>query len=92
VYSLSEFIYAFALLFGGVFVPLDLLPPLAQRIAYVLPFQLYIYFPIQLILGKLSPEQISWNFTWQAVWLVLGTIFFSLMWREGVKRFSAVGA
>ena len=92
VYSLTEFIYAFALLLGGIFVPLDLLPGIVQRIAQFLPFQLFIYFPIQLILGRLSPEQIGLNFLLQGVWLAVMVVLFRLIWREGVKRFSAVGA
>jgi len=92
VYSLSEFIYAFAMLLGGTFVPLDLLPAAVQRVAQYLPFQLYLYFPIQLVLGKLAPAQIVQNFALQAIWLTLGGLGFWLIWRQGLKRFSAVGA
>ena len=92
VYSLSEFMYAFVLLLGGTFVPLSLLPPIAQRLSEILPFQLFIYFPIQLILGNLDPGQISHYFTLQVVWLIIGIIGFLWIWRAGVKRFSAVGA
>jgi ABC-2 type transport system permease protein len=92
VYSLSEFVYGFYMLLGGTFVPLDLLPPFAQRLAQFLPFQLFFYFPIQLALGKLSQEQILLNFGLQAFWLAALTLGFRWMWREGVKRFSAVGA
>ena len=58
VYSIHEFYYALILLFSGQFVPLTLMPKLIQDIAQYLPFQLLIYFPIQLILGKLSSAQI----------------------------------
>jgi ABC-2 type transport system permease protein len=92
VYALSEFVWGFHMLLGGIFVPLDLLPGLAQRIAQALPFQLFLYFPIQLILGRLSPAEIGLNFGLQAVWLALLALGFRLVWREGVKRFSAVGA
>jgi ABC-type uncharacterized transport system permease subunit len=40
VYTLSEFIYGFVMLFGGTFVPLNLLPGFAQGLAQALPFQL----------------------------------------------------
>jgi ABC-2 type transport system permease protein len=92
VYSLSEFIFGFGLLLGGIFVPLDLLPGAALRIAQALPFQLYLYFPIQLILGRLSLEQILLNFGLQVFWLAVTALCFHLMWRAGIKRFSAVGA
>jgi ABC-2 type transport system permease protein len=92
VYALNEFYFALGILFGGLFVPLDLLPPLVQRIAQFLPFQLQIYFPIQLILGRLPPDAIARNFALGVAWFLIGLVLFQLIWRSGVKRFSAVGA
>ncbi|MEJ5224384.1 MAG: ABC-2 family transporter protein, partial [Anaerolineales bacterium] len=92
VYSIHEFYYALALLFSGQFVPLTLMPQLVQDLAQYLPFQLQIYFPIQLILGRLSSEQILQGFVSGAVWLVIALALFNWVWREGVKRYSAVGA
>jgi ABC-2 type transport system permease protein len=92
VYSLSEFLFGFVMLLGGTFVPLDLLPGLAQNIARLLPFQLFVYFPIQLILGRLSPDALGFNILMQFVWLVVTFAGFRFIWREGLKRFSAVGA
>ncbi len=92
VYSIHEFYYALALLFSGQFVPLTLMPQLVQDLAQYLPFQLQIYFPIQLILGRLSSEQILEGFLSGAVWLVIALALFNWVWREGVKRYSAVGA
>jgi len=92
VYALNEFYDALFILFGGLFVPLELLPPLMQQIAQYLPFQLRIYFPIQLILGKLPPAVIARDFALQAVWFLVALALFQLVWSRGVKRFSAVGA
>ena len=92
VYSIHEFYYALQLLFSGQFVPLPLMPKLVQDIAQYLPFQLLIYFPIQIILGKLSSPQIIQGYVVGAVWLVVAISGFSWIWRSGVKRYSAVGA
>lgn len=92
VYSIHEFYFAFMMLFSGQFVPLTLMPKLVQDLAQYLPFQLQIYFPIQLILGRLSNEQILQGFLSGAVWLVIALALFNWVWREGVKRYSAVGA
>ncbi len=92
VYSIHEFYYALILLFSGQFVPLTLMPKLIQNIAQYLPFQLLIYYPIQLILGKLSPAQIVQGYVIGVIWLVVAIAIFSWVWRNGVKRFSAVGA
>ena len=92
VYSIHEFYYALILLFSGQFVPLPLMPKLIQDVAQYLPFQLLIYFPIQLILGKLSSAQIVQGYVTGIIWLVVAISVFNWIWRNGVKRFSAVGA
>jgi viologen exporter family transport system permease protein len=92
VYALNEFYNALLILLSGLFVPLDLLPAPVQRVALVLPFQLRIYFPIELILGRLAPEAIVRNFALDAIWFLAALGLFALVWRAGVKRFSAVGA
>ena len=92
VYSIHEFYYALILLFSGQFVPLTLMPKLVQDIAQYLPFQLLIYFPVQLILGNLSSAQIMQGYMMAGIWLVISLTLFTFVWRNGVKRFSAVGA
>ena len=92
VYSIHEFYYALHLLFSGHFVPLTLMPKVIQVTAQYLPFQLQIYFPIQLILGKLSSAQILQGYIMGFVWLAVAITVFNWVWRNGVKRYSAVGA
>jgi ABC-2 type transport system permease protein len=92
VYSLGELYYAIVILFSGQFVPLDLMPPLIQQVAQFLPFQLLRYFPIQLILNKLPPETIVRDFALGVFWFAVAVALFQLVWRVGLRRFSAVGA
>lgn len=92
VYSIHEFYYALILLFSGQFVPLTLMPNVIQNIAQYLPFQMLIYFPVQLILGNLSSAQIVQGYIVGFIWLIVSITIFNWIWRNGVKRFSAVGA
>jgi ABC-2 type transport system permease protein len=92
VYSIHEFYFALILLFSGQFVPLTLMPQIVQDIAQYLPFQLLIYYPVQLILGKLSSAQIVQGYVMSFIWLGIAWLFFTWVWRNGVKRYSAVGA
>ena len=92
VYSIHEFYFALILLFSGQFVPLPLMPKVIQDIAQYLPFQLLLYFPVQLILGKLNTNQIVQGYIMAGVWLAVSILLFNWVWRNGVKRFSAVGA
>jgi ABC-2 type transport system permease protein len=92
VYAVHQVYYAVILLFGGQFVPLDLMPPVIQSVARFLPFQLLKYFPIQLSLGRLGPDAIAQGFVAGLIWLAVAWVVFHLVWRAGVRRFSAVGA
>jgi len=92
VWSISEFYLAISLLFSGQFVPLKLMPPIVQELARFLPFQLTLYYPIQLILGKLTPAEILEGLVVAVAWLPIAYILFRWTWNAGVKRYSAVGA
>jgi ABC-2 type transport system permease protein len=92
VYSISEFYFTLGILFSGQFVPLQLMPVFIQRLAAVLPFQMFKYVPIEIILNRLTPQEILRDYAVGVVWLVLAALIFQVAWREGIKRFSAVGA
>ncbi len=92
VYSIHEFYFALSQLFSGQFVPLVLMPKIVQVVAQYLPYQLQIYFPIELILGKLSGPQIVQGYIVGSIWLVVAIVVFNWVWRNGIKRYSAVGA
>ena len=92
VYAIGEFYTALVILFSGQFVPLQLMPPTIQRLAEFLPFQMFCYVPIEIILNQMPPEVMLRNYAVGVVWLVISMFLFKWVWREGVKRFSAVGA
>jgi ABC-2 type transport system permease protein len=92
IYSVSDFFYALNTLFSGQFVPLSLMPPLIQHIANILPYQFFIYFPVEIILGKVPVEMMLEKYALEVAWLIIFYAIFRLLWREGLKRFTAVGA
>jgi ABC-2 type transport system permease protein len=92
VLALYEFYTALLVLFSGEFVPLQLMPAFVQSVARFLPFQIFKYFPIQIILGRLSPAEILQGYLSGAIWLIFSLLLFRWIWRSGVKKFSAVGA
>ena len=92
VWHIWDFYTAIWALMAGQFVPLSLLPGALQRVAEVLPFRLMLYFPIQLLLGKVTIQDALIAMLWQGFWLFVFFIGFQLIWRAGIKKFSAVGA
>lgn len=92
VWSLAEFYWAMIGLFSGQFVPLQLMPDIVQKIAWVLPFHLFKYFPIQIVLGRISPAEIAAGYIQGVAWLIVALLLFRWIWKRGLKQFSAVGA
>lgn len=92
VYSVAQFVWLAVMLLSGQFVPLQLMPEGIQAVAQVLPFQMFRFVPIEIILNRLPPEVIVRDYAISLVWLVIFYFSFRWVWREGVKRFSAVGA
>jgi ABC-2 type transport system permease protein len=68
------------------------MPPWAQQVAAYLPFQWAFGFPIELLLGKLTPSQALYGLGMQVFWTLLGLLMVTLLWRAALRRFSAVGA
>jgi ABC-2 type transport system permease protein len=92
VYSISQFYSLVVILLSGQFVPLQLMPPAIQTVAQYLPFQMFRYVPVEIILNRLPPDAILRDYAISLIWLVILQFLFLWVWREGVKRFSAVGA
>jgi ABC-2 type transport system permease protein len=85
--------YFVALLFlSGQIAPLSLLPHPLHVVANILPFYWVIGFPVELLLGRLTPTQVWTGLAAQAVWLALSLVLVRLVWRAGVRVYGAVGA
>lgn len=78
--------------FSGRMAPLSLLYDWMQPIARTLPFRLWVSFPIELLLGRLTPEEALRDMGLQAVWIAAFLVMLRFVWRRGMKRFTAVGA
>jgi ABC-2 type transport system permease protein len=84
--------FVLMLFLSGQFAPLTLLPAPVQVLANILPFRWLISYPIDLIMGRLSFNQALIGLGVQAVWLIVSFILLRVVWRAGIKVYSAVGA
>lgn len=78
--------------FSGYFAPLAVMPQFVQTLANFMPFRWFIAFPIELILGRLTPQAALLGFGAQLLWLALAQLVLSFVWRNGIKQYSAVGS
>jgi ABC-2 type transport system permease protein len=91
VTALYELYFTAELLLSGRLVPLALMPSWARTIAAFLPFKSTFGFPIESLTGELSPHQLVFGLAMQGLWIICGTALMALVWRVGIKRYSAVG-
>lgn len=87
-----SFIYGMLIInlfLNGSLLPLDLFPQKLQTISHYLPFQFLIFTPVQIFLGRIQNwPQLSLI---AALWIVIFTILTLAVWRQGVRKFEAVG-
>jgi ABC-2 type transport system permease protein len=92
VSAIFELYFTLELLLSGRLVPMSLLPGWAQQIANFLPFQWAFGYPIEVLIGQLTGRQILQGFGAQALWCLIGFLLIQILWRAGIRRYSAVGA
>jgi ABC-2 type transport system permease protein len=78
-------------LIGGQVAPAALLPNLLQTAAVVLPFRYMAAFPAEILAGQLDRTQLWTGFAFQTGWLLVALVLFVVIWRAGLRRYSAVG-
>lgn len=78
------------LLSGGIF-PLEVFGSQFLRIMKMLPFMYTVNFPINVLNGKFNPAEVAEGLLMQSVWITGCLILANLLWRQGSKRYVAVG-
>ena len=92
VSAINQMYFVVALFLSGQVAPLSLFPFPIQVAAAILPFRWTIGFPVELLLGRLTPIEALTGLAVQAAWLALSLALLRLVWRAGVRVYSAVGA
>ncbi len=89
--ALNQTYFVGMLFLSGQMAPITLLPGWLQTITAVLPFRWMVSFPVELILGQLTPSQVWSGLGAQAIWAGLAVLIVRFGWRAGVRTYSAVG-
>ena len=92
VSAINQMYFVVTLFLSGQVAPLSLFPFPLQVAASLLPFRWMIAFPAELLLGRLTPVEALTGFAAQGLWLVLSLALLRIVWRAGVRIYSAVGA
>lgn len=79
----------FLSLFGGLLVPLALMPPAVLFLANLLPFKYMFYVPVSILLSK-TPNPLL-DVGLQILYIVILFGFYKLIWRLGIRKYEAIG-
>jgi ABC-2 type transport system permease protein len=85
VYGVGQFL-------SGFIAPLALFPGVFQSIADLLPFRSALGLPIEILMGRLTFDQITAGLIITLVWTVAMFVLYRVLWQRGLKRYEAVGA
>jgi ABC-2 type transport system permease protein len=80
------------LVFSGYLIPLDLFPQSVIRLSSWLPFSYTFSFPLEVLMGRVHGQALMSGFGVQMAWVMLFFGLYQILWRRGLRRYSAVGA
>jgi viologen exporter family transport system permease protein len=92
VNAINQVYFLLMLFLAGQIAPLNLFPRWLQIAADILPFRWMLGFPVELVLGRLTPVQALAGLGAQAAWVITSLVLIRFVWRAGVRVYSAVGA
>lgn len=73
---------------SGILIPLAALPVVARDIFNFLPFRYIVSAPIEILMGRIQPGDVSMIFVYQLVWLSGLIVLQVIVWRQGLKRYA----
>lgn len=91
VIHLESLLYRIMASLGGLFIPLSFFPGVLQSILHYLPFPYTAYFATQIALGKIQGEGMVEGFGIAISWIIALTLGRVIIWRIGMRHFTAVG-
>lgn len=92
IVAINRTYFVLQLFFSGRFTPLELLPASVQWLANALPFKWFLAFPVELLLGRVSPTDAQTGLLIQAAWTVISVLLVRAVWQRAVRKYSAFGS
>ena len=89
--SITFIIYSIEFLLGGHIFPVDALPAWLQVICLRLPFAYETYFPAAILIGHVHGTALMHGFLWQGAWIGFFYVLSGILWKRGLRRYTAVG-
>lgn len=82
---------ALIFLFAGHVAPIAILPEILRKAAIILPFRYMIGFPVEVLTNQLTSAELLQGLLIQSGWFALAFCGSIILWRTGLRRYSAIG-
>ncbi len=90
--SIEQLNFLLYMFLGGALIPLSEFPPEMREVVMLTPFPYMIGFPCQVVLGGVSDAEVVRALLIMSGWFAAAVIVNRVLWRAGLRRFSAMGA
>jgi len=90
-WGLAFLIIIFYETLGGIIFPLDVLPVWAKTAVQFTPFPYLVYYPVVILLGKVSGFEFYRILAQTFIWTVVMFIIARFIWQKGLKVYSSEG-
>jgi ABC-2 type transport system permease protein len=84
-------LFALEYIAGGHLFPLNILPAGVARVLDYTPFPYQLFFPVSVYLGQVSGRALWQGLAIQTGWVLLFYVLARVVWRRGIRTYTAVG-
>jgi ABC-2 type transport system permease protein len=88
--AIEQFWFLFYIFFSGLIAPLEVFPPIVRSIVDWTPFPYLLHFPAAILIGL--PVNLFQGFAVTLAWTILFLILNRRLWKQGLKKYSGMGA
>jgi ABC-2 type transport system permease protein len=89
--SITFIVYSVEFLLGGHIFPIDAMPHWLQAVCLSLPFAYETWFPAAILIGHVHGAALAGGFAWQWAWVAFFYVLSGMLWKRGLRQYTAVG-
>ena len=80
------------IMLGGINIPLYLFPHFLEQIAFFTPLPYVLYVPTLLLTGQVAGSVVSSLIAQQILWLIITSVLYRIIWKRGIRVYTASGS
>ncbi|WXR60941.1 ABC-2 family transporter protein [Peptostreptococcaceae bacterium AGR-M142] len=92
--NITAFFYTLEIIiefFSGAMIPLSFLKGFSLKFINLLPFKYIVDFPINILLGRVSYNEIIFGIFVQFIWTLVLYLMSRVAWKNGISKYEGVG-